>query len=182
MPPRKGMLSGPAMPSKFTSGAETASIPALAAAERWTAASPANPRSAGTAPRSRSWGTAPALAACLATSRMGAETSKPAGAVNVGLALWAAAGAAGGALWAVPTGAETSRPVTSSSGTSSRARLLRVHILTVTPFPLAVRPDGRTLGSPELPGQRSGVDVGALAGRDQLTDVVAGARREDRVA
>jgi hypothetical protein len=34
---------------------------------------------------------------------------------------------------------------------------------------------------PERPGERSGVDVGALTRRDQLADVGAGARREDRV-
>jgi hypothetical protein len=124
------MLSGPAMPSKLTSGAETASIPTRAAADPWRAPSPANPRSAGMAPRSAS--TAPAVptlaAARLATSRMGAETSKPAGAVNLGVEALAAAGAAGGAPWAVLTGAATSRPAMSSSGTNSRARLARIRI------------------------------------------------------
>jgi hypothetical protein len=71
---------------------------------------------------------------------MGAETSKPAGAVNLGLVALVAAGAAGGAGWAVPIGAETSRPVTSSSGTSSRARLLRTRSSTVGD---PVRPDGQ---------------------------------------
>ena len=34
----------------------------------------------------------------------------------------------------------------------------------------------------ELPAERSGVDVGALAGGDQLPDIIAGAGGEDRVA
>jgi hypothetical protein len=38
------------------------------------------------------------------------------------------------------------------------------------------------VSSAELPGQRSGVDVGALAGGHELADVVAGAGGEDRVA
>jgi hypothetical protein len=52
---------------------------------------------------------------------------------------------------AVLIGAETSRPVTSSSGTSSQARLLRIRIPHGAFLLLAVRPDGVVAGGTRTP-------------------------------
>jgi hypothetical protein len=110
----------------------------------WTAASPLKPRPAVAGPRSsRVRAVAPRLAVSgvLATARIAGDTSKPAAAVTFGAELAAAVGAA--APWAVPANAETTRPLTSSSGTSHRTL---VRSLTVSPLPLAVQPGGVVAG------------------------------------
>ena len=88
------MLASAGIPSKFTLGEGMSMVAGDRPMVDWTAASPLNPWPAAAGPRSgRSRVPAPRLAAvaCLATSRMGAETSKPAGAVNLGLEALAAA-------------------------------------------------------------------------------------------
>jgi hypothetical protein len=82
------------------------------------------------------------VAGSLATSRIAGDTSKAAALVNFGLGLaWVTCGAP----VAEPTGAETMRPVTTSSGTSQRARLVDIRTPTVDPLPW---PDGQTATLP----------------------------------
>ena len=136
------MLAVPGMPSKLTDGAAMSGlIPALVL-DDWTAASPAKPRPAAAGPRSDRF-IAPALgfalSACVPSSRMDGDTSKPAALVDlVVVPLLVALLGAAGAPRAVLIGAEMSRPVTSSSGTSQRARFVRIRTPTVGSLLLAM--------------------------------------------
>ena len=132
------MLAVAGMPSKLTVGAAIfGATPALVLAV-WTAASPVNPWPAAAGPRSgrfRAVALRLAVAGRLATSRIDGEMSKPAAVATFGAELLAAAAVGAAAPWAVLASAETTKPVTSSSGTSHRAR---VRSLTVGPLPLAI--------------------------------------------
>jgi hypothetical protein len=138
MPPRIGTLASAGIPSKLTVGEGMAALAGPRPLRDWTAASPLKPRPAAAGPRSgRSRlpvARLAAVAACLATSRMAGEVSNATALVNLG---FGPAWAASGAPWAVPTGAETTRPVTSSNGTSHRARPIRIRSPTVGPPSLA---------------------------------------------
>ena len=140
------MLAVAGMPSKFTVGAAILGLtPALVLAA-WTAASPLKPWPAAAGPRSsrfRAVGLRLAVSGVLATSRITGDTSKPAAVVTFGAELAAAVAVGAAAPWAVPASAETTRPVTSSSGTSHRSL---VRSLTVSPLPLAIRPGGVVAG------------------------------------
>jgi hypothetical protein len=142
------------------------------AAVDWTAASPAKAPPLAAGPRSTRFRFAEAclaVAACLATSRMAGEVSNATALLNLGLRL---ALVARGAPWAMPTGAVTTRPVTSSSGTSQRARLVRIRTPTMTPFTGRLRtrrplPHKRGVQTrPNPPARATREDLGVTAPSD----------------
>jgi hypothetical protein len=115
-----GTLAVAGMPSKLTEGAAISGATPALVLELWTAPSPAKAPPAAAGPRSGRL-SAPAVrlavGACLATARMGGDTSKPAAVATLAAGL-AATAAGADAPWAVPVRVDTIRLVMTSSRVS----------------------------------------------------------------